>query len=137
MGSNPIFIDTSAFKALVDEKDEFHQKALAIWERISEEPAPLLTSNFIIDETLTLLRSKRGLKLAIDFRDEIERGIDGIRILRVTAEDEENGWKWFLNDWRKLSFTDCVSFALMKRLEITRVVTFDEHFKRAGFVPEH
>ena len=51
----------------------------------------------------------------------------------IDVADEAQAWKWFLNDWSKLSFTDCVSFAVMKRLDIARAATFDEHFNQARF----
>jgi len=34
---------------------------------------------------------------------------------------------------QKVSFTDCISFAMMKRLQIKQVFTFDYHFSLAGF----
>jgi len=51
----------------------------------------------------------------------------------VTAADEAKAWDWFGLDWSDLSFTDCVSFAVMKRLGIGRAAAFDRHFARAGF----
>jgi len=56
-----------------------------------------------------------------------------VRIRRVTAADEAKAWDWFGLDWSDLSFTDCVSFAVMKRLGIGRAAAFDRHFARAGF----
>jgi len=53
--------------------------------------------------------------------------------MRVTVADEAGAWQWFVKNWSKLLFTNCVSFAFMKRLRITRAAAFDEHFKRAGF----
>lgn len=136
MGSDAVFIDTSAFKAIVDEKDDFHKSALKIWEKLLKKTTPLVTSNFIVDETLTVLRVKRNLQLAIDFREELLKGADGLAAYRVQSEDEVNAWKWFIQKWKKLSFTDCVCFAQMKRLGIDRVFTFDTHFKKAGFKVE-
>ena len=50
------------------------------------------------------------------------------------VDDDAGAWEWFEMDWSKLSFTDCVSFAVMKRLGLTDVATFDEHFTRAKFI---
>ena len=97
-----------------------------------KESKNLVTSNFIVDETLTLLRSRCNLETAIKFRDLLAENSQIIKIVRVTVADEGMAWQWFIKDWSKLSFTDCVSFALMKRLGIKRWL-FDEHFKRAGF----
>ncbi|MBI2036541.1 PIN domain-containing protein [Candidatus Microgenomates bacterium] len=127
-----VFVDSSMFFALVDEKDQFHQKAIQIWQTLKKQRAQLITSNYMLDETFTLFRSRRGIKVVDDFRKSLT-DVYEIKIIRVTVADEAGAWEWFLKDWSKLSFTDCVSFALMKRLELKWVSTFDEHFRRAGF----
>lgn len=131
-----IFVDTSMFKALLDKKDDFHEKAKQIWENYEKEHVLLLTSNFILDETFTLLRIRCGLKIIIAFRELLIANASVIKLIRVLVSDEKNAWQWFEKDWSKLSFTDCVSFAIMQRLKITRVATFDSDFKKAGFIIE-
>jgi predicted nucleic acid-binding protein len=133
MTSNTIFLDTSMFKALVDIDDDFHTKAEHEWVNIQKQSFVLSTSNFIVDESITLLRIRCGKPKAYAFRDLLSDNNYSIRIFRVTTDDEMNAWKWFVNDWSKLSFTDCVTFAQMKRLGIRDVATFDKHFKKAGF----
>ena len=128
-----VFVDTSGFKALLDEEDEFHQDAIKLWDRLRNEKIILLTTNYILDETFTLLRARCGIQLALDFRDLLVKSANVLKIERVTTKDESSAWNWFENDWSKLSFTDCVSFSVMKRLNIKRVVSFDIHFKKAGF----
>ena len=131
--SNQVFIDTSFFKALVDPQDQFYNQAVAIIKKLKEEDILLITSNYILDESFTLLRVKRNLELAILLREFISKSVAAIKIARVTVADEARAWKWFLLDWSDLSFTDCVSFALMERLKLQRVATFDKDFQRAGF----
>lgn len=133
MTSDFIFVDSSWFKALLDEKDEFHSLALDQYQKIKSEKMSLATTNYIIDETLTLLRVKVSLDLALKFRETLLRMRNTIRIIRVLASDEAQAWKWFPKNWSKLSFTDCISFAVMKRLDLKKVATFDKHFTQAGF----
>lgn len=128
-----VFADTSFFKSYLDKKDEFHQKGLKIFNKLKETSALLVTSNYILDETFTLLRVKCYLEMAIEFKTVLEKFETGLKIVRVTASDEAAAWDWFVKDWSKLSFTDCASFALMKRLGIENVAAFDDHFERAGF----
>ena len=132
---NPVFVDTSFFKGLVDSGDDFHQQAKHSWQKLKEQDTALITSNYVLDESFTLIKLRCGIEIVSKFRDNITKSSHVIKIMRVTVIDEAQAWKWFLNDWSKLSFTDCVSFAVMKRLDITRVAAFDEHFKRAGFTP--
>ena len=128
-----VFVDTSFFKAFFDPKDEFHKKALVIWKKLKEKQMPLLTTNYILDESFTLIRIRCTLPVAIKLRYLLYRYSSIISIERVTVDDEVHVWEWFEKDWSRLSYTDCVSFVVMKRLGITDVATFDEHFKRAGF----
>lgn len=133
LNDNSIFVDTSFFKALIDVDDDFHPQAVDIWKGIIKNKISLITTNFILDETFTLIRVRNGLAVALEFKDKLAEGLRRIKLIRVMVQDEANAWNWFSNDWRDLSFTDCVSFAVMKRLGINSVAAFDKHFARAGF----
>lgn len=128
-----VFIDTSFFKAIIDNKDQFHDQAIRIMDKLKKGYSEVVTSNFILDESFTLIRIKCGLKLALEFRRYLEESSAVLKIIRVTISDEASAWNWFVKDWSKLSFTDCVSFALMKRLGIEKVAAFDADFQKAGF----
>ena len=132
----PIFIDTSFFKAIIDPTDDFHKDSQRIWEKLEKERATLVTSNYVLDESFTLIRIRCGLEVVDKFRKDLAESAQLLKIVRAALADESNAWEWFLKDWSKLSFTDCVSFAVMKRLHLIRVCTFDEHFTRAGFQQE-
>ena len=133
MRQKSVFIDSSFFKALLDADDDFYMQAIKIWKFFLQQSTPLVTTNYIIDETLTLIRNRCGLELALDFRSVLTEYASSIKLIRVTVDDDAGAWQWFEKDWSKLSYTDCVSFVVMKRFGITHVATFDEHFKRAGF----
>jgi len=128
-----IFVDTSAFRALLDKKDDFYDKAEELWEKIKKRNCFLLTSNFILDESYTLLKVRGNLGTAKEMKGFLINSEILIKICRVTVRDEVDAWKWFCQDWSKLSFTDCVSFAVMKRLGLKEAFSFDRHFVKAGF----
>ena len=131
--SKPIFLDTSLLKSLIDEKDEFPSKAVKIWQRCAKGTSSLITSNYILDEVFTLVRIKCGAAKVNKLREFLEQSSHVLSIARVTTDDEGDAWAWFgKEDW-KLSFTDAVSFAVMKRLGLSTVGTFDRDFERAGF----
>lgn len=134
--SGEVFIDTSLFKALVDPSDEFHKQAISLWDKLEVEGATLTTSNYVLDESFTLIRARCGVETVEKFRQSLLTSTFVLKIVRVTVSDEANAWKWFLKDWSKLSFTDCVSFVIMRRLHVVRAGTFDKHFVRAGFRQE-
>jgi hypothetical protein len=109
-----VFVDTSGFKAVVDPSDDFHAQAVKVWESLKQKEAQLVISNYILDETFTLLRARCGLETAIEFKKILAKSQKSLTIFRVTVEDEANAWSWFEKNWSKLLFTDCVSFAMMK-----------------------
>ncbi|MEK7577739.1 MAG: PIN domain-containing protein [Patescibacteria group bacterium] len=132
--SHAIYLDTSFFKALLDSKDDFHNQAKIQWDLFRQQDTELVTTNYIIDESLTLIRFRCGFPVAKKLRDLLYENAEYIKIIRVMVDDDAGAWEWFEMDWSKLSFTDCVSFAVMKRLGLTDVATFDEHFTRAKFI---
>jgi len=133
MKSNRIFVDTSFFKGLVDQEDDFHSDSLNILTKLQSGSYELISSNYILDETYTLLRTHCELKDAVDFHDGLGSGLLNVSLFRIEIDDEILAWKLFNEPWSKLSFTDCTSFAVMKRLDLKEVATFDQHFTRAGF----
>ncbi len=133
--NNPkIFIDTSAFKALVDFNDEFHKTASDFWLTAKEKSLKFITSNFVLDETFTLIRAQMGKQAALQLRKDLFESSEVIEIIQITLTDEQQAWNFFEKlPGRGVSFTDCTSFALMKRLRLKKAFTFDTDFKKAGF----
>ena len=126
-----IFVDTGAFLAKYLGNDAYHQRAMAIWKRVRGEP--LITSNHVVDETLTLLARRAGNRFAADRADNIYSS-EVIEILYSTREDESEAVR-LLRKYadQQVSFTDCVSFVLMRSRKISTAFTFDHHFQQAGF----
>lgn len=128
-----LFIDTGAFIAKYLKDDQFHKEALRIWEKIEEKSTKIVTSNFVVDETLTLLARRSNYEFSAEVGEVIySSGI--INIFRPTSETESNALLFFkkFSD-QKVSFTDCISFQLMKEHSMKTVFTFDHHFELAGF----
>jgi len=50
-----IFIDTSAFLALENRKDEYHKSALIFRDHLLQSKEPLLTTDYVLDESYTIL----------------------------------------------------------------------------------
>lgn len=128
-----VFVDSSMWKALVDPEDDFYKKASEIWKLLKKENVRLLTTNYILDEAFTLIRARCGVEVVKLLRNHLVSDWKAVKIIRILTTDERRAWNWFLKDWSNLSFTDCVSFAMMERLGLKRVATFDQHFARAGF----
>lgn len=125
-----VFVDTGAWYALVDRKDPVHGIAV---EFLNSNTIPLVTTNFILDETVTLINKRLGWKIASEVGGRLRDGLSaGLTI--VSDKDEDAAWAIFLK-YRDsgFSYTDCTSFAVMKRLGLDTAFTFDAHFAVMNF----
>jgi predicted nucleic acid-binding protein len=128
-----IFVDSGAFLARYLSRDQYHERAIAAWRSLEQLRWRCCTSNFVLDETITLL----GRWSSHEFASERARGLltsRSLDILRPEVADELEALELFekMAD-QAVSFTDCVSFALMRRRRIERAFSFDRHFALAGF----
>ena len=127
------FVDTSAWLALNDKNDQYHNKAAAKSIEIKKHKIELITSEYIDDESITLIRYRVSHRAAVIFGDSLITS-NIVRIIDVTGEDRIKAWEMFKKyEDKELSFTDCISFVLMKNLKLHKAFTFDEHFKQMGF----
>lgn len=130
---NRVFVDTSAWYAFARADDPDHEEVKAALERWEGR---LLTSNFVFDEVVTLALSRLGHRHAVAIGRALRDGAVA-EFVRATAEDEGEAWRFFARRADKgYSFTDCVSFSIMRRLRIESAVTTDRHFAQAGFRAE-
>jgi predicted nucleic acid-binding protein len=128
-----IFVDTGAFLARYVEGNQYHRTAVRAWKRLERSPGALFTSSFVVDETLTLLARRTTYAFAAARADALY-GSRVLTILRPDAADESAAVELFRKFAdQKVSFTDCVSFALMRRHRLKKAFTFDRHFASAGF----
>lgn len=128
-----IFVDTGAFLARHLANDQHHEAAAAGWRRLAADRERCFTSNFVLDETVSLLTRRAGPAFAAE-RARALLASTALTILRPEARDENEALRWLdkLGD-QSVSFTDCVSFALMRRHRLPRAFGFDRHFISAGF----
>jgi len=131
-----LFIDTSAWMAILDAKDANHPAATAFQAEI-EGNCRLVVTNYIFDELLTLVLMDLGYQRAVDVKRKLDRlQADGILdVVWVDSALADSAWSVFerFNQDKSWSFTDCVSFAVMKARAITEAFAFDHHFDQMGF----
>ncbi|MFN3234244.1 MAG: type II toxin-antitoxin system VapC family toxin [Gammaproteobacteria bacterium] len=128
-----IFIDTGAFIARYIQADQHHKKAQQLWKKLEKSKEKLMTSNFVLDETFTLMARKSHYSFALETANIIYSS-SIFSIVRPDAEVELNALKFFekFSD-QKVSYTDCISFQLMRDHHVKKVFTFDRHFQLLGF----
>src|SRR4030042_1241162 len=106
-----IFIDTSAFFALLDHDDNQHSAAKRVWEDLLQEDGTLLTSNYVLVECFALMQNRLGLRAVRDFQENI---LPLIQLEYVDLEIHRAGFSALLAASRRsLSLGDCVRFEVM------------------------
>jgi predicted nucleic acid-binding protein len=128
-----IFIDTGAWVAIFDKDDQHHAQASRIWWKINAEKSRIVTSQLVMVETLTLLARRIRYAYAVEVGHRLYAS-PSLAILRSDYHDEFPALM-LMAKWadQKVGFADCISFCLMRRLQISAVFAFDRHFELAGF----
>ena len=118
-----IFVDSSVWFAAAVTRDRGNLRAKTILREVDE----LLTSDHVLIETWLLLKSRSGRHIAEHFWDGLRRGAARLEI--VSAGDLDAAW-YIGEAFRDQDFSlvDRTSFALMERLGISTVASFDDDF---------
>ncbi|WP_423222490.1 type II toxin-antitoxin system VapC family toxin [Candidatus Amarolinea aalborgensis] len=132
-----VFVDTWAWYAMIDKADDDHLIAQLTSEELLDRGHTFVTTNFVLDEAITLIRYRVGHAIAVQFRHKIQQMTVGelLNLVRVTAAHEAAAWIIFEKYAdQEFSFTDCCSFAVMRAMNLSQVFTADGHFATMGFV---
>ena len=125
-----VFVDSSAWFHLIYEPAPEHRAAT---DALAGLRQPLVTTNLVVFETMSLLTKRAGRASAEHFGQAI-RSANTARIVRLSADQEDRAWDYFFKyrdkDW---DLVDCASFALMDELGLDTAFTFDDHFAQKGY----
>ncbi|MEA3230852.1 MAG: PIN domain-containing protein [Thermodesulfobacteriota bacterium] len=126
-----IFVDTSGLFALLVSNDYMHIRAKENFAYFARQRLQLVTSAFVLVETIALLQRRIGLAAVHDFYAKI---FPLIEIIWVDDKWHTRALQrlYALNN-RDVSFVDCLSFEIMDSLEIECAFAFDRHFEENGF----
>jgi uncharacterized protein len=128
---NGIFVDTSAILAVLNENDQYHPQAKAVWTEVLSSDSSLFTSNYILVETTALLQHRFGIEALRLFQNNIQPVIE---IVWIDESIHKQGMGILLAaNRRALSLVDCTSFEVMRQLRLENAFTFDPHFSEQGF----
>jgi predicted nucleic acid-binding protein len=126
-----VFVDTSAFYAVMDADDERHAAARGAWQRLLDERTEIHSTNYVIVETAALLQGRIGMDGLRTFTADI---LPIVTILWVDEGMHRSAHHALLvSSRRHLSLVDCVSFEAMRRLGLETAFCFDPHFSQQGF----
>ena len=123
-----IFADTSALFLIFAERKQRNTTRATAW--FGSNRRRLVTTDYVVDELLTLLRSRREYRRAIIAGRELWSE-NFARIEYLTQADIAAAWEVFQRyDDKQWSFTDCTSMVVMRRLGVDTAFAFDEHFRQ-------
>lgn len=127
---NRIFADTSYYVALIHSSDAWHESAVKLFGSVN---SPIVTTEYVIVELGAHMSRAKMRPIFLDLVDFLRQD-ESTSIIPASTELFESGFQLFRSrpdkDW---SLTDCISFALMEREEISHALAADRHFTQAGF----
>jgi hypothetical protein len=129
------FVDTSGFFALLVKEDRMHGRARDILARAPQSGGRFVTTDYILDESATLLGARGHRQLAATFFDVVFLST-ACRVEWMDPGRFDQTRRFFLKHHdQQWSFTDCFSFCLMRQRNVRDALTTDSHFRQAGFNP--
>ena len=128
-----VFIDTSYLLALELANDQSHQVAKDHWQLLVKSLPPLVTTSYVFDEVVTFFNSRGYHAKAVQVGNGLLRS-PSVKLIHIDDALFQAGWAYFQQHQDKTySLTDCISFVVMQKLNISTALTFDKHFVQAGF----
>jgi hypothetical protein len=126
-----VFLDTVGLLALWDESDQWHRLANDCFNQFSVLRANVTTTTFVMLECGNA-SARRPYRSAVSrLRQGLERGQ---RLIAPTEEHWQTAWAAYDKGGPNLSgIVDQVTFAVMRRMGISKAFTNDQHFRAAGF----
>lgn len=126
-----VFVDTSALYALLDASDERHDRARAAWLGLAEQKDSLITSSYVLVEATALLGRRLGIEAV---RTLDSRFAPLLSVVWVNEALHRRAMAALLvAGKRNLSLVDCVSFEVMREMNIDIAFALDAHFQQQGF----
>lgn len=133
MASKAVFGDASFFFGLAAKRDIAHAGATRAFSALLRANRQIVTTDYVIDETITLAKARANPATALALLDRIESS-SAIVIEFIGSARFQLAKSFFRKHAdHGYSFTDCTSFVLMRELGITDALTTDRHFVEAGF----
>lgn len=127
-----VLVDSTAFLSLEDPDEGSHARSRRTLEDLVAAGARLLTTNFVFDETYTLILARLGRRRAVAWGESF-RGGQLVQVLRVDPDHEGRAWEIIIAyEDKDFSYTDATSFAVAESLGIAEAFSFDRHFRQFG-----
>lgn len=134
--TEPLFVDTWGWLVLANDRDPAFDAVAELRRRDAASGGRWITSDYVLDETITRLFMTAPFRQAEAFFKGIFES-EKARLLAIEPIDArrfEEAYRLRLRyrDKPRISFTDLTSFTVMRELGIRRVLTAGAHFSQVG-----
>jgi predicted nucleic acid-binding protein len=130
------FVDTWGWVALGHKKDSHHKEVARFYREVHQRGAEIVTSDYVLDELITLLFRRGNRSEALDFIEGLLASVDQghIKVAKITPGTFEKAWdlRRRFRQYPFISFTDLTSMVVMNERDILRILTEDRHFFQVG-----
>ena len=131
-----VFFDTWGWLAIAHRNDRRHAEATAFYREFIAAGGLPVTSEYILAETISLLRARTTPQGTESFIDAIlaAQSRERVRIEHIGTDRWLDAWNLSRKfaDKPDISFTDFTSFVVMKELRLSEAFTADRHFELSG-----
>jgi len=128
-----LFVDSGAWIALRSRRDQHHGEADRLFRQAISRRIALLTTNLILAETHRLMLHRAGVQPALRTLESFDASTS-LTIHFATANDHARARQWLERlAPHPITYTDAVSFAVMKATRCGHVIGFDHDFAAAGY----
>lgn len=129
-----VLVDTAAWIALVNTRDELHNRAAQTMAELRRRNVALVTTEFVLLEVANALCTSAWRAKSVKLIDGF-RSVPNLRIIPADTMLLAEGWELYRSRLDKeWSLTDCISIFILRKESIEQVFTSDHHFEQAGFV---
>lgn len=128
-----IFVDTSAWLALINKSDYLHHKARKVRDDLIAQGSRLLVTDYVLVETANALSRVPFRKAVVELISFIQSSED-IQVIQIDKRLFDEAWRLYSDRLDKeWSLTDCASFVVMTEVGLREAFTSDHHFEQSGF----
>jgi len=131
-----LFIDSWGWIAIQNRQEPRHAEVDAFYRNFRLQGGIAYTSDYVLDETITLLFRRLPYPLAqkaVTIIDEaVKRRYLYLEWITPNRFEEAKQFRSKLQDKPKISFTDLTSMVVMEEIGLAQVLTDDEHFVQVG-----
>jgi len=117
--------------------DKYHVPGSTYYRDLLRLRVQLLTSDYVLDETITRLRRDARLEIVEACWQRIKEAqkYGYLNVLSVDNSVRDEAFE-ILRKYREqtFSFTDCTSFVLAQKEQVDEVFSFDDHFRQFGLI---